>query len=124
MTDLEWFRDRLVDALKWQLAHPGADRREGPAIPPAGVRIWRIFLELHATRAVGFAPCAITHAEIEAWSRLHREPVRPFEIEIIRSLDAAYMEHAMRPAGEQDRKAIPRSSDQAVTAAAFDAVFG
>jgi hypothetical protein len=121
MTDLEWFRDRLVDALKWQLAHPGADRREGPAIPPAGVRIWRIFLELHATRAVGFAPCAITHAEIEAWSRLHREPVRSFELEIIRAMDVAYLEVVSRPT---DGKAIPRSSGQAVTAAAFDAVFG
>jgi hypothetical protein len=119
----EWLSDALCEVLRWRLANPGSDPRDGPEMPPAGYRLWRIFNDLHQSRAVGFAPCAITHAEIDAWSRLHREPVRPFEVEIIRALDATYMERQRAASEERDGKAIPRSSGQAVTPAAFDAVF-
>jgi hypothetical protein len=54
--------------------------------------VWGIFLELNATRTVGMAPNPISYAEIETYSRMRREPVRPFEVTILRALDAAYLE--------------------------------
>jgi hypothetical protein len=92
MIDLDWLSDRLVEALRWQLANPGATG--GPDVPFAGRRVWGIFHELNATRGAGMGANPISFAEIEAWSRLRREPVRPFELDMIRALDRAYLECA------------------------------
>jgi hypothetical protein len=54
-------------------------------------------------------------------ARLMREPVRPFEIEIIQALDDVFMKAAASP---KDSMARSPSSGQTVTPAAFDAVFG
>lgn len=119
----EWVNNNLSEVLRWQLANPGADSREGPEIPLAGQRIWKMFLDLHNARAVGFGPCAIAHGEIEAWSRLHREPVRSFEIEIIRALDRAFLEHANSRA-ETGHETRPDVQSRPLSPALFDAVFG
>jgi hypothetical protein len=78
--------------LRWQLAHPGGE--DGPEIPMAGRRLWGIFIDLNASRASGMGPSPISYVEIEAWSRLRREPVRPFEVTMLRALDRAYLEAA------------------------------
>jgi hypothetical protein len=121
MIDSAWLVDRLSATLRWQLAHPGASG--GPEIPWAGRRVWSIFLELDRARGSnGWSPNPIKFVDIEAYARLMREPVRPFEVEIIRALDAVYMKVTTAPKGEG--KTVPRSSGQGITPAAFDAVFG
>jgi hypothetical protein len=124
MIDLEWLSDRLVDALKWQLAHPGAkDDPDAPEVPIAGRRVWSIFLELNATRSCGMGPNPISGVEIEAYSRLRREPVRPFEVTMLRALDAAYLE-AGRAGQQEGQTAQAAASVRPMTPALFDAVFG
>lgn len=83
MIDFRWLSERLCDALRWQLANPGGE--DGPEIPMAGRRVWGIFLELNATRGAGMAPNPISFSEIEAYSRMRREPVRPFEVTMLRA---------------------------------------
>lgn len=36
--------------------------------------------------------CPITHAEIDAWSRLYRVRLDPWEVDAIRALDDAFLE--------------------------------
>lgn len=52
------------------------------------MRLWGIFLALNAGRAAGMnGTNPISAVEMETWSRLHREPIRPFELDIIKALD-------------------------------------
>lgn len=119
MIDLDALADDLKAALRWQLAHPG--RVDGPEIPWAGRRVWSIFLDLNATRGGnGFGPNPIGYTEIEAWARLNREPVRPWEIEIISALDRAFLEKT----GARSGNSRQNHSSQRMTTAMFDAVFG
>jgi hypothetical protein len=123
--DLGWLSDRLVEVLKWQLANPGAkDGPDAPEVPMAGRRVWSIFLELNASRTSGgMAPNPISGVEIEAYSRLRREPVRSFEVTMLRALDGAYMEAGR--AGQQETEApTATASERPMTPALFDAVFG
>lgn len=119
MIDLDWLSDRLCDVLQWQLANP--DATDGPDVPFAGRRVWGIFLELNATRAVGMAANPIAFAEIEAWSRMRREPVRPFELTMLRALDRAYLEAAR---AKQDKPEKPVISARPFSFELFDAQFG
>jgi hypothetical protein len=122
MIDLDWLSDRLCDVLRWQLANPGVkDDPNAPEVPIAGRRVWSIFLELNATRTAGMGPNPISFGEIAAYSRLRREPVRPFEVSILRALDAAYMEAAR--AG-QDGSTAPNVSSRPFSVELFDALFG
>lgn len=109
MIDLDWLSDRLCDVLRWQLANPGAT--DGPDVPIAGRRVWSIFLELNATRSIGMAVNPISFGEIEAWSTMRREPVRSFEVTMLRALDAAYLEAAREPAEEQEVLGPPMTPD-------------
>lgn len=122
MIDLSWLSDRLCEALRWQLAHPG--RADGPEVPWAGRRIWSIFLDLNAARGSnGWGPNPVTHHEIEAWAWLRREPVRPWELDILRAMDAAYLEHATQHASKGQQTASQQSSSRPMSPALFDAVF-
>jgi len=94
LIDLQWLSEQLCDVLHWQLADHDPQHPDAPEVPWAGRRIWSIFLDLNATRTVGFAPNPISLVEIESWSRLRREPIRPFELEILQALDAAFLKAA------------------------------
>jgi hypothetical protein len=59
MIDIDWLSDRLCNALRWQLANPGAE--DGQEIPMAGRRLWAIFTDLNATRASGMEPSPISY---------------------------------------------------------------
>jgi hypothetical protein len=117
MIDFRWLSDSLCDVLRWQLANPGGE--DGPEVPIAGRRVWSIFLELNATRASGMGPSPISYGEIEAWSRLRREPVRPFEVTMLRALDRAYLE-----AARADKDPAPKISKRPFSLKLFDALFG
>lgn len=102
-----------------------------PIVPEAGVLLWNLFMEISASRTYHAAgPHPISHAEIEAFARLHRWPLLPHHIDTIRALDDAWLEHAYRQQGKatggKDDKAFDSrryASRPALTAAAFDAVF-
>lgn len=121
MIDLDWLRDELVAVLRWQLANPGKeDHPDAPDVPFAGRRVWSIFLDLNTQRAGGFGPTPITYGAIETYARVRREPIRPFELDILRALDAAYMSAA----AEQTQPDTPKVSKQPLTPELFRAMFG
>jgi hypothetical protein len=118
---MEWLRDRLVDVLRWQLANPGAVAGyDDPIMPPAGHRVWAIFLSLNAARGVGFGPSPITFEAMAAHARLHRTPLRPFEVEILEALDRAYLEAAAEKRGDGKPQEV---SSRPMSPELFDAVF-
>ena len=63
----------------------------GPAIPEAGAYLWVWFLELHCSRGGGFGPSALTYSEILAWAALTGSDPVPWEIQIIKALDGAWL---------------------------------
>lgn len=100
-----------------------------PVVPEAGVLLWNLFMEIGASRTYHAAgPQPISHAEIEAFARLHRWPLQPHHVAVIRALDNAWLEHAYRqilPVGSNDRTFDSRryAHAQPLTAQGFDAVF-
>lgn len=71
---------------------------------PAGLEyLWQWFLDLHAARQMGgMGPSALAYSEILAWATLmHRFP-RPWEVDVLRDLDAVWIEEWMKskPSGK------------------------
>lgn len=102
-------------------AHMRGNRRH--RVPEAGRLAWRWFCALNDTRTYHFGgPNPIAFAEIEAYARLHRWPLLPHHVDLIRKLDRAWLDNCyLRTA---DGKTIPRSSGQKLTPELFNAVFG
>ncbi|SKA26297.1 phage tail assembly chaperone [Consotaella salsifontis] len=96
-----------------------------PRVPEAGRLLWRWFGELHDARGYGMTgPNPISFAEIEAWARLRRLPLQPHHVEILRAMDAAWIEAAQKRSAPGAPPAAARTTDQKINPAAFDAVFG
>lgn len=96
-------------------------------VPPAGGELaWSWFIALCRTRTGHvFGPNPISYAEIEAYARLYRWPIKPQHVDMILAMDRVWMEHARELSG--GNRQMPPSSDghgQEMTPAAFDAVFG
>lgn len=92
-------------------------------VPEPGGLVWQWFLELSATRTYnGAGPNPLSFAEIEAWARLHRWPLRPHHIRLLRALDAAWCDCAY--AAAKNPKAAKEKPSGALSAGAFDAFFG
>lgn len=121
MIDLDWLSDRLCDVLRWQLANVGADEFAGPEAPWASRRVWSVFLELNASRTGnGFGPNPISSAEIESYARIRREPIRSWELTILRALDAVYLKAARemtRPATKPAPPPTPPVTSDSIFAA-------
>lgn len=110
-------RSQLIAALERHLAG------KPPCIPEAGRLAWSWFSDLCRTRTWHMAgPNPISHAEIEAYARLYRWPLEPRHIELIMALDRIWLDHVQMQRDGATSK-MPRSSGQAITATAFDAVF-
>lgn len=77
----------------------------GPPIPLALAYLWRWFLDIHRGRgSTGYGPAALSYGEIDAWRRLMSADPSPWEIDILRALDAAYL----RFASEQSKRNKPK----------------
>lgn len=74
-----------------------------PALPPEARHLWHTFLELHRTRSSGFGPSSIRYAEIDAWQRLKRTPLDPWEVDAIVALDEAWMDIALSEGTQTSR---------------------
>ena len=112
--------DLLVDVMRRHLV--GGN----PVVPEAGRDLWRIFVELSASRTYhGAGPNPIQYGEIEAWARLHRWPLEPHHIAIIRAMDDAWLEHAYvkmkAPAGNDK---LAQRSSQPLSPQLFDVAVG
>lgn len=58
-------------------------------LPPLGEQVWSAFWRIEQSRQGGFGPQAFTYLEIEAWARLVQNPLAPWEVEAIMSMDVA-----------------------------------
>ena len=117
-------RDQLIEALR---DHLRSTRR--PRVPEAGQVLWSAFIEINAARGFGqFGPIPIGFAEIEAWCRVTRTPLAPHHVEIIRAMDAAFVEHFAEAAkGDKTPEGVnklPQRSAQALSPELFDAALG
>lgn len=85
-------RDHLKAAAKTSAA--ARAELAGPAFPDAAKFLWDAFLELHDARTYHeHGPNPIGYADIEAWSRLTRQPVRAWEVELLRALDIEWLSY-------------------------------
>jgi hypothetical protein len=71
-----------------------AIKAAAPELPTAMVHVWKVWLDLHATRQSGMGIEPITYLEIEARARLLHSPLLPCEVVAIRKVDDAYRMHA------------------------------
>lgn len=93
-------------------------------LPAGGLELLNIFIQIGDTRTYhDKGPHAVSLQEIEAWMRLHRYPLQPHHIAIIRALDEAWLRHAYDEMSRQQAEKPSRANAQPVTAAIFDAVF-
>jgi hypothetical protein len=65
---------------------------DAPKCPAACEDLWRIFMELHASRSSnGFGPSRITFSEIDAFQRVTGVRLKAWEVEAIRRVDRAFV---------------------------------
>lgn len=102
MRGMERLKSQMIEAV-----HGGPQ-----AVPEAGAVLWQAFVALSRTRTIGgLGPNPIGYAEIEAWCRLFRMPLKPHHVEIVVAMDQVWL------------KGSPQKRSP-ITPAAFDAVFG
>lgn len=108
---MTWNQERICEALRAQLA-------DGKALLPEGAEVlWEAFQRLSLTRGMGpRGPLPISFAEIEAYTRLMRMPLEPDHVRTILAMDEVLLE-ALRKRGAS-------APSGAISAMAFDAVFG
>ena len=67
---------------------------DGPGLPAGMGYLWEWFLELHAGRASsGFGPTPLTYSEMNAWAHLTGTAPTPWEVAVLKALDADWMHH-------------------------------
>lgn len=68
-----------------------------PPLPEGGEHLFDWFLELSAARGAGMSgPLGISYSELLAWSRLTGRRPAPWEVEILRALDAVFLAASRR----------------------------
>lgn len=67
-------------------------------LPDGCEQLWSDFLDLHASRGSnGFGPSRITFVDIDAWERVNRLKLRPWQIDAIRKADIAFLASLPKP---------------------------
>lgn len=92
-------RDHLLSVWKQNGEMP---RRlaDSPELPAVLDPLWNDFLELHTSRGSnGFGPARIGFVDIDAWQRVGKVTLRPWQIDAIRRADAAYFAAMPKPKG-------------------------
>lgn len=83
--------------------HLAAMKRKGrgpktiaaPDLPPGTVHIWNAFAQIHAARGGSeIGPNPISYLELDAYCRVTKTALGPWEIDVIRALDDAYLASA------------------------------
>lgn len=60
---------------------------EGPEFPEIVRHVWDWFLELNSARGEG----GISYSEIKAWLELTGRSITPFEVQLIKKIDIAFL---------------------------------
>lgn len=83
---------------KWHLIkHWKATGRKPKALleqgecPDGFEYVWTVFERLSGARTYGMAANPITYADIDAFSRVSHEPLRPWQVEAVQRLDQYWM---------------------------------
>ena len=64
------------------------------AVPEGCEQLWSDFMALHLSRgSTGFGPARIAFADIDAFERVNRVKLDPWELDAIRRADNAYLVH-------------------------------
>ncbi len=118
-----------MDRLKHQLCAALTARLAGRKvpIPEAGRPLLDAFNALSRARSYNAAgPNPISWADMQAWCRLARIPFQPRHIEIIMALDQVWLDDAWRTDKQAPEgvKTLPPVSQQPISAALLDAMFG
>lgn len=80
-------------------------------------------MELSATRAAGWGFSPISFTEIDAYQRVMRVAIRPFEAVLIRALDRVAMRHVPGPKkGKGEFKELVDAKDGAGVASLFRSI--
>lgn len=67
---------------------------DAPPLPAGCEGAWRVFNELHACRAsTGFGPARIGFVEIDAYCRVKRMALEPWELDCVQRADRAFLAH-------------------------------
>jgi hypothetical protein len=76
-----------------------------PELPSLARHVWQWFGELHAARDwSGFAPRAVSYAELVAWSALSGNRLAAWEVAALRALDVSWLNgYAKRTSSNQRR---------------------
>lgn len=78
-------RQHLEQVMKTTKKRP--EELVEPQIPDGGRHIWDAFWELDCARPSGMSLSPISFSEIQAWSGLCGEIIRPWEVRAIRAMD-------------------------------------
>lgn len=69
----------------------------GAELPPHAGYLWNTFVELSSCRApTGFGSAPISFSEIDAYRRMKRTSLLPWEVDAIRALDEAFIQTGSR----------------------------
>ncbi|MGP2493504.1 phage tail assembly chaperone [Mesorhizobium sp. PUT5] len=92
-----------------------------PEIEPEAEHVWQWFWDAHRGRQAGMSGwLPLSAAELLAWAQISGAIVNPEEWQLIRDMDLAFLQaSAKRGDGEGGRQ-----SDEELTPALFDAMFG
>lgn len=74
-----------------QTGRKPAELRDAPPLPPLAAHVWAYYAELHRSRDEnGWGAQGLKMREIEAWSRLRRVSLDPWELDAILAIDRAF----------------------------------
>ncbi|AXV15811.1 hypothetical protein CYG48_08945 [Neorhizobium sp. SOG26] len=111
----------LCAELKRQLEAKG---KITTAIPAGGDLLWQWFLDLSRSRTYGAAgPNPISFAEILTYGQAMRWPMEPRHVEILRAMDAVWIERAFEKKDAQEDPKPHMVQGRTMTPAKFDAMF-
>lgn len=118
-----------MDRLKQQLCAALKASLDGRKVsfPEAGEALLSAFTALSRARSYHqYGPNPISWSDLAAWSQMMRVPIEPRHADIIMALDRVWIDHACRADKQAPEgvKTLPPVSDQPISAAMFDALFG
>ncbi len=85
-------------------------------IPPVVEHVWEWFWQLDQSRGRGMALEPLSFSDIEAWTRLYGETVRPWEARCITAMDGARLAETARQSDPNAGREVPASDTAGVRA--------
>lgn len=98
-------RDHLEKVPVELLSQEDRELLEGPDFPHGFEYLWQWYTELSAGRGSGgMGPAPISYEGIEAWSRLTKRDVTPWEVDTIKMIDGLFLQHVASDQREKRKK--------------------